>query len=159
MNTAYIVAGYRSAVGKSGKGVFKFTRPDDLAADVIKHLVASVPELDKDRIDDVILFNSLKEEDIHKIIDIELEALYSRVDNMGYHLKIDDKAKAFIADKGYDVHFGARPLKRAIQKYLEDLIAEEIINSHLQEDDTVKITLDEKTMSLNVKILKPKKSK
>jgi ATP-dependent Clp protease ATP-binding subunit ClpC len=78
---------------------------------------------------------------------------------MGYHLKIDDKAKAFIADKGYDVHFGARPLKRAIQKYLEDLIAEEIINSHLQEDDTVKITLNEKTMSLNVKILKPKKSK
>jgi ATP-dependent Clp protease ATP-binding subunit ClpC len=78
---------------------------------------------------------------------------------MGYHLKIDDKAKAFIADKGYDIHFGARPLKRAIQKYLEDLIAEEIINSHLQEDDTVKITLDEKTMSLNVKILKPKKAK
>ncbi|MDA8956372.1 ATP-dependent Clp protease ATP-binding subunit [Flavobacteriales bacterium] len=111
------------------------------------------------RIDDVILFNSLKEEDIHKIIDIELEALYSRVDNMGYHLKIDDKAKAFIADKGYDVHFGARPLKRAIQKYLEDLIAEEIINSHLQEDDTVKITLNEKTMTLNVKILKPKKAK
>ena len=61
MNTAYIVAGYRSAVGKSGKGVFKFTRPDDLAADVIKHLVASVPELDNDRIDDVICGNATPE--------------------------------------------------------------------------------------------------
>ena len=61
MNTAYIVAGYRSAVGKSGKGVFKFTRPDDLAADVIKHLVASVPELDKDKIDDVICGNATPE--------------------------------------------------------------------------------------------------
>ena len=61
MNTAYIVAGYRSAVGKSGKGVFKFTRPDDLAADVIKHLVTSVPELDKDKIDDVICGNATPE--------------------------------------------------------------------------------------------------
>jgi len=61
MNTAYIVAGYRSAVGKSGKGVFKFTRPDDLASDVIKHLVASVPELDKDKIDDVICGNATPE--------------------------------------------------------------------------------------------------
>ena len=61
MNTAYIVAGYRSAVGKSGKGVFKFTRPDDLAADVIKHLVASIPELDKDKIDDVICGNATPE--------------------------------------------------------------------------------------------------
>lgn len=108
------------------------------------------------RIDDVILFNQLKEEDIHKIIDIELEALFARVTHMGYHLKIDKKAKEFIADKGYDVHFGARPLKRAIQKYLEDVIAEEIINSHLEENDTIKISLDEKNMVLKVKILKPK---
>ena len=61
MRTAYIVAGYRSAVGKSGKGVFKFTRPDDLAADVIKHLVASIPELDKEKIDDVICGNATPE--------------------------------------------------------------------------------------------------
>ena len=61
MNTAYIVAGYRSAVGKSGKGVFKFTRPDDLAADVIKYLITSVPELDKDKIDDVICGNATPE--------------------------------------------------------------------------------------------------
>ncbi|MGC6428871.1 MAG: ATP-dependent Clp protease ATP-binding subunit [Flavobacteriales bacterium] len=109
------------------------------------------------RIDDVILFNQLKEVDIHKIIDIELEALFGRVSNMGYELNIDKKAKEFIADKGYDVHFGARPLKRAIQKYLEDLIAEEIINSHLQEGDKIKISLDEKLMSLKIRILKPKK--
>ena len=94
------------------------------------------------RIDDVILFNSLEKEDIHKIIDIELKALFSRVDEMGYNLKIDEAAKDFIAEKGFDSNFGARPLKRAIQKYLEDALAEEIINAHLEEGDTIKVSLD-----------------
>ena len=84
------------------------------------------------RIDDVILFNSLDKKDIHKIIDIELKALLSRVDEMGYNLKLDEAARDFIAEKGFDSNFGARPLKRAIQKYLEDALAEEIINSHLE---------------------------
>ena len=83
------------------------------------------------RIDDVILFNSLQKDDIHKIIDIELKTLYERVKEMGYSLTLDQEAKDFIADKGYDVNFGARPLKRAIQKNLEDALAEEIINAHL----------------------------
>ncbi len=111
------------------------------------------------RIDDVILFNSLKNKDIHKIIDIELKALYGRINEIGYQLELDDEAKSFIADKGYDVQFGARPLKRAIQKYLEDLLAEEIINAHLQEGDTIKISLDEESASLKVKIFKPKAPK
>jgi ATP-dependent Clp protease ATP-binding subunit ClpC len=111
------------------------------------------------RIDDVILFNSLKVEDIHKIIDIELQALYGRINEIGYKLELDDDAKGFIADKGYDVHFGARPLKRAIQKYIEDLLAEEIINAHLEEGDTIKISLDKETSSLKVKIFKPKAPK
>ena len=109
------------------------------------------------RIDDVILFNSLKNEDIHKIIDIELKALFERVDDLGYKLNVDKEAKEFIANKGYDVNFGARPLKRAIQKYLEDLLAEEIINAHIQEGDTIKITLNKEESGLNIKILKPKK--
>ena len=109
------------------------------------------------RIDDVILFNSLQKEDIHKIIDIELKALYDRVEEMGYSLTLDQEAKDFIADKGYDVNFGARPLKRAIQKYLEDALAEEIINAHLSEGDKIKVILDKKKMELKMKILKPKK--
>jgi ATP-dependent Clp protease ATP-binding subunit ClpC len=109
------------------------------------------------RIDDVILFNSLQKEDIHKIIDIELKALYDRVEEMGYSLTLDQEVKDFIADKGYDVNFGARPLKRAIQKYLEDALAEEIINAHLSEGDKIKVILDKKKMELKMKILKPKK--
>lgn len=111
------------------------------------------------RIDDVILFNSLEKEDIHKIIDIELKALFSRVDEMGFNLKIDETAKDFIAEKGFDSNFGARPLKRAIQKYLEDNLAEEIINAHLQEGDTIKVSLDKDKQELKMKILKPKKKK
>lgn len=111
------------------------------------------------RIDDVVLFNSLENKDIHKIIDIELIALYNRVSEMGYTLKLDDEAKDFIADKGYDAQFGARPLKRAIQKYLEDALAEEIINAHLEEGDTINVTLDKDKSELKMKILKPKKKK
>tara|TARA_Y100001978_G_scaffold15738_1_gene12233 strand:+ start:197 stop:2773 length:2577 start_codon:yes stop_codon:yes gene_type:complete len=111
------------------------------------------------RIDDVILFNSLEKEDIHKIIDIELKALFGRVDEMGYNLKLDEAAKDFIAEKGFDSNFGARPLKRAIQKYLEDALAEEIINAHLEEGDTIKVSLDKDKLELKMKILKPKKKK
>ena len=111
------------------------------------------------RIDDVILFNSLEKEDIHKIIDIELKALFGRVDEMGYNLKIDGASKDFIAEKGFDSNFGARPLKRAIQKYLEDALAEEIINAHLEEGDTIKVSLDKDKLELKMKILKTKKKK
>ena len=79
------------------------------------------------RIDDVVVFNSLSKEDIHKIIDIELEGLYERIERLGYTIKITKEAKDFIVGKGFDIQFGASPLKRAIQKYLEDPLAEEII--------------------------------
>ncbi|MEM9687809.1 MAG: AAA family ATPase, partial [Bacteroidota bacterium] len=78
------------------------------------------------RIDDVIVFNPLEREDIYKIIDIELEKLYFRIKEIGYDLTLSDKAKGFIADKGFDKQYGARPLKRAIQKYIEDALAEKI---------------------------------
>lgn len=94
------------------------------------------------RIDDVVMFNQLSREDIHQIIDIELKGLYERINGMGYNVSLTDKAKDFIADKGYDVQFGARPLKRAIQKYLEDAMAEVIIKSELKEGDTLYVDFD-----------------
>ena len=111
------------------------------------------------RIDDVVMFNSLSSEHIHEIIDIELKALFERITQLGYSLSLDKKAKDFIADKGYDSQFGARPLKRAIQKYLEDIIAEEIVNANLKEGDDIKISLDEEKGELKVKINKAKKDK
>jgi ATP-dependent Clp protease ATP-binding subunit ClpC len=89
------------------------------------------------RIDDVIMFNSLEREDIHKIIDIELSHLYKRIQTLGYTLSLSEEAKDFVADKGFDSQFGARPLKRAIQKYLEDPLAEHIIGASLTEGDTI----------------------
>ena len=111
------------------------------------------------RIDDVVMFNSLSSEHIHEIIDIELKMLFERIIQLGYSLSLDKKAKDFIADKGYDSQFGARPLKRAIQKYLEDIIAEEIVNAKLKEGDDIKISLDEEKGELKVKINTPKKEK
>src|SRR5690606_19899384 len=83
------------------------------------------------RIDDVIVFNALEKEHIDQIINIELAKLYKRVAELGYNLKLSEKAVNFIADKGFDKQFGARPLKRAIQKYVEDALAEEIITSKI----------------------------
>lgn len=106
------------------------------------------------RIDDVVLFNNLEREDIFKIIDIELEKLLKRVSELGYTVEISTEAKDFIADKGFDSNYGARPLKRAIQKYLEDPMAEEIINSNLEEGDTVKVNYDEDAKDITVDIIK-----
>ena len=96
------------------------------------------------RIDDVILFNSLNQKDILKIIDIELVKLYERIEDLGYKVSMTDKAKQYIAEKGYDEKFGARPLARAIQKYVEDPLAEQIINSEIEDGDSIKIDLKKK---------------
>ncbi|MEE4001826.1 ATP-dependent Clp protease ATP-binding subunit [Tenacibaculum sp. FZY0031] len=109
------------------------------------------------RIDDVVIFNSLEREDIHKIIDIELDKLLKRIDDLGYKLTLSDKAKDYIADKGFDKQYGARPLKRAIQKYIEDALAEEIVNSKLNEGDAIFMDLDEKDKKLIIKIEKGEK--
>jgi len=108
------------------------------------------------RIDDIIIFNALEKEDIHKIIDIELKKVYSRIEELGYHFKMTKKAKDFIAEKGYDKQYGARPLKRAIQKYVEDLLAEEILESHIKEGDTVLMDFNTKEEKLFFKIDHPK---
>jgi ATP-dependent Clp protease ATP-binding subunit ClpC len=109
------------------------------------------------RIDDVVVFNALNREDIHKIIDIELSKLYNRIDGLGYKLKLSESAKDYIADKGFDKQYGARPLKRAIQKYIEDALAEEIINTKLKEGDSISMDLDNKTSELIIKITKKRK--
>ncbi|ERJ61020.1 ATP-dependent Clp protease ATP-binding subunit [Sphingobacterium paucimobilis] len=95
------------------------------------------------RIDDVIVFNSLTKENIFKIIDIELRSLFGRIEALGHSIDLTEKAKEFIAEKGYDTNFGARPLKRAIQKYLEDPIAEEILKGELKANAVIMVDLDE----------------
>jgi ATP-dependent Clp protease ATP-binding subunit ClpC len=110
------------------------------------------------RIDDVIVFNALEREDIHKIIDIELSKLFLRITDLGYSLKLSDEAKDYIADKGFDKQYGARPLKRAIQKYIEDALAEEIVNSQLQEGDSIFMDLDKDIGELTVEIEKATQS-
>lgn len=111
------------------------------------------------RIDDLIVFNGLKKEHIFEIIDIELNKLFHRITDLGYHIKLTDEAKDFIAEKGYDEKFGARPLKRAIQKYLEDPLAEEIINSNIKMGDTLLVSFDKETETISMKVEKSKGSK
>ncbi|HLT52063.1 MAG TPA: ATP-dependent Clp protease ATP-binding subunit [Arenibacter sp.] len=110
------------------------------------------------RIDDVVVFNALEREHIHKIIDIELKKLFARIEDIGYHLNLTEKAKDYIAEKGFDIQYGARPLKRAIQKYIEDALAEEIVNSKLEEGDTIYMDLDDTKEELTIKINKAEKS-
>lgn len=110
------------------------------------------------RIDDVMVFNALERDDIHKIIDIELEKLYVRIKELGYTLALSDKAKDFIVDKGFDRQYGARPLNRAIQKYIEDPLAEEIINQGLEEGDSILMDLNEEKNELAIEIKKQEKT-
>ena len=110
------------------------------------------------RIDDVMVFNALEREDIHKIIDIELDKLYKRIADLGYTLKLSEKAQDYIAEKGFDKQYGARPLNRAIQKYVEDALAEEIINKGLHSGDSILMDLDENKEKLTISIKKQKKA-
>jgi ATP-dependent Clp protease ATP-binding subunit ClpC len=136
----------------------KLSAADEHAKSVITNALKKsfAPEF-LNRIDDVILFNSLSKEDIHKIIDIELAKLFARIDDLGFKIQLTNEAKDYIADKGFDKEYGARPLKRAIQKYLEDALAEEILTSKLAEGDTVKVDYDEKNSEIKMKVTKAKK--
>ncbi|NVK83548.1 MAG: ATP-dependent Clp protease ATP-binding subunit [Cytophagia bacterium] len=110
------------------------------------------------RLDDVIIFNSLSREHIHEIIDISLKKLLSRIEAMGYEISLTEKAKDFLAEKGFDPQYGARPLNRAIQKYLEDQIAEEILKGDINEGDTLLADHAEGAAELTIKIKKKRKS-
>jgi ATP-dependent Clp protease ATP-binding subunit ClpC len=136
----------------------KTAQADDYNKSVIENALkkAFAPEF-LNRIDDVIVFNSLEKHDIDKIIDIEMEKLILRIKDLGYTFTISEKAKDFIAEKGFDKQFGARPLKRAIQKYVEDALAEEIITSKIHEGDEIFMDLDEATQELIVTVMKTEK--
>jgi ATP-dependent Clp protease ATP-binding subunit ClpC len=107
------------------------------------------------RIDDVIIFDSLELEDIHKIIEIELKYVFKRVEEIGFSIKLTDQAKAYIVEKGWDVQFGARPLKRAIQKYLEDPLAEEIIKTKIEAGSIILVDYNKETDEIIISTLKP----
>ena len=108
------------------------------------------------RIDDIIIFNSLTQEDIFKIIEISLAKLYSRINNLDFNLELTDDAKKFVAEKGYDVQFGARPLNRAIQKYIEDPIAEFILENNPKSGDNLIADLNETKDGLTIEFKKGK---
>lgn len=95
------------------------------------------------RIDDIIIFNSLEKADIKKIIDLELNKLYNRLHKLGYTVALTEEAKDFIAEKGWDKDYGARPLKRAVQRYIEDLLAELLVTKQLSEGESITLTLNE----------------
>lgn len=104
------------------------------------------------RVDDIIMFDQLSKESIFKIIDLELKGLYKRIAELGYQVTITEAAKEFLAEKGYDVQFGARPLKRAIQKYIEDEMAEMILRTSIKEGETLVIDFDNETKQITMKV-------
>ncbi len=111
------------------------------------------------RVDDVVIFDNLQKEHIFSIIDIELKRLFKRIDDMGYEIKLTDAAKDFIAEKGWDPSFGARPLKRAIQKHLEDPLAEEIIRSQIKAGDTIRVDYKKDAEEVTIKVVPAKEGK
>ena len=146
-----------------GKGVgFGTTAKSEAQEDNNRGIVekalkkAFAPEF-LNRIDDIIMFRSLSRDDIHKIIDLELASVYKRIGELGYEAKLTDEAKDFLCEKGYDEKFGARPLKRAIQKYIEDPMAEEIINQGIEEGDKISIGLNKEKSDVSIKVTKGKK--
>lgn len=122
----------------------KKTNTDARARSTIENALkkAFAPEF-LNRIDDIVIFNNLEKEHISKIIDLELAKLYTRLEKLNYKVELTDDAKEFIAEKGWDKNFGARPLKRAIQKYIEDLLAEMLVNKQLTEGETIVLQLNE----------------
>ena len=106
------------------------------------------------RIDDIVIFNALEKKDIMKIVDIELKKLVQRVDKLGYSIELTKKAKTFLGDQGFDQKYGARPLSRAIQRHLEDAIAEEIVSDQLKEGDKILIDWDGKAEKLDLAVEK-----
>jgi ATP-dependent Clp protease ATP-binding subunit ClpC len=136
-----------------GRGVGFTTYSDVSDAEFSRSVIqkalnkAFAPEF-LNRVDDIVMFDQLSKESIYKIIDLELEGLYKRIGDLGFKINLTETAKEFIANKGYDIQFGARPLKRAIQKYIEDELAEKIISTGMKEGDTVIIDFDEEKQQI-----------
>jgi ATP-dependent Clp protease ATP-binding subunit ClpC len=140
---------FGSGIGFSTKS--KSDNLDEQARSTIQNALkkAFAPEF-INRLDDIIIFNSLEKSDLHKIIDLMLIKLKARLVNLGYEVQLTEKAKDFIADKGYDPQYGARPLNRAIQKYLEDLLAEEILKGPLEEGELIEADYEENAEQISL---------
>ncbi|MFT5582325.1 MAG: ATP-dependent Clp protease ATP-binding subunit ClpC, partial [Psychromonas sp.] len=149
------LADFGTGVGFGTKS--QISQTDENVKSVVQNALrkAFAPEF-LNRVDDMIMFSSLDRGAIHKIIDLELMKLYGRINELGYQIEMTEKAKDFLVDKGYDEKFGARPLKRAIQKYIEDPLAEEIIKSSLEEGDTIKMDIKKGADELTINIEKGK---
>ena len=134
------------------------SQADDIEKNVINNALKKTfaPEF-LNRVDDIVIFNTLEKNDIYQIVEIELKALISRIEKLGYKVSLTTDAKSFICDKGFDKKNGARPLKRAIQKYIEDLLAEEIVNSNIKEGDNLEICHKKGEDILHVEIYSNKK--
>ena len=104
------------------------------------------------RIDDIVIFNSLEQKDIRKIVDIELKDLILRIQKLGYEIEITEDAKDFLSKEGFDSKYGARPLNRAIQKHVEDLIAEHVVNNSLKEGDQIIVNRNKEGKVLELEI-------
>ncbi len=132
---------------------------DDYTRGVIQNALKRTfsPEF-LNRIDDVVIFNSLNREHIHQIIDIAMKDVLARLENLGYTLHLKESAKDFLAGKGYDPQFGARPLHRAIQKYLEDPLAEAILNNEFAEGAVIEVEKSKDAEELVLKLKSKKKS-
>ncbi len=128
---------------------------DDNAKGVIQNALKRTfsPEF-LNRVDDVVIFNSLNQDHIFRIIDITLKDLHKRLENMGYTLTLSEEAKKFVAEKGYDPQFGARPLHRAIQKYIEDPLAEFILNNNPEAGSVMEAVMKEDNLGLKITISK-----
>ena len=140
---------FGSGIGFSTKS--KVDNIDEAARATIQNALkkAFAPEF-INRLDDIIIFNSLERADLHQIIDLMLVKLKNRLTNLGYEVELTDKAKDFIADKGYDPQYGARPLNRAIQKYLEDILAEEILKGPLAEGEIIEADYADEAEQIHV---------
>ncbi len=143
-----------------GAGIGFATKKSESQDELMKSTIQSAlrkafsPEF-LNRLDDVIVFNSLLREDIHKIIDLMLNKLLGRVTSLGYRVELTEKAKDFLAEKGYDPQYGARPLSRAIQRYLEDPVAEEILKGELKDGDVIEADYSGEGDLLSITVRKP----
>ncbi|HAK78901.1 MAG TPA: Clp protease ClpC [Runella sp.] len=144
---------FGSGIGFATKA--KTENQDDIMKTTIQNALrkAFSPEF-LNRLDDVIVFNTLQREDIHRIIDISLGKLFNRITTLGYKVELTEKAKDFLSEKGYDQQYGARPLNRAIQKYLEDPVAEEILKGDLREGDTLLADYEDGSENLVITVKK-----
>jgi ATP-dependent Clp protease ATP-binding subunit ClpC len=148
---------FGAGIGFASKS--KSTSMDDVMKSTIQSALrkAFSPEF-LNRLDDVVVFNSLDKDHIHKIIDISLSKLFRRITDLGYAIQLTDKAKDFLAEKGYDQQYGARPLNRAIQRYLEDALAEEILKGELSEGDVIMADYSGEGEQLSITVDKKEKA-